>query len=292
MTKTLLVSFVYPSISSYLKEFFMSLKRQSTDEFDTLIFNDCFKEDLTRYGYSGELIYNNFDFNIIESRKFMIDYAINNKYDLLIFADADDVMEFNRIEKVIEAYKKNNEISFFYNELYLLKDKSKDFFDNKLPIEIKTYKKILNYNFLGMSHNAININKENDLLLNMPLFSNIIAFDWYLYTYILINNGKGKKINTKTYYRIYNNNLAGETKFLNDKKLNFGIKVKKNHYSVMKKYNKIFKNKYREILKLEKFIQNENNKKAYINFINNNIQSVFWWEYIKTLSEVNKFNFK
>jgi len=108
--KTLLVSFVYPIIRQYLRDFFISLNNQTIKEFDTIIFDDNFNENLKKYGYDGKILYNTDELNIFEVRKLIIDYSIENNYDLLIFADADDVMAKNRVENIIKSYEVN--ISF------------------------------------------------------------------------------------------------------------------------------------------------------------------------------------
>lgn len=282
--KTLLVCFIYPAIKQYLKDFFSSLNDQTTKDFDVVIFDDNFDEDLKRYGYDGKIMYNTDALNIFEVRKLIIDYSIHNNYDLLIFADADDVMAKDRVEIIIKSYEK--EISFFYNELYLLSNKNIDFFRGKLPSMIDDLEEIKVYNFLGMSHTALNIKKEKKNLKNIPLSDKIIAFDWYLHSYILSKGGCGKKVNTKTYYRIYDNNIAGFPNQLTDKKLRIGLKVKKYHYDFMKQFNRSYEKLLDRILKLEKKLKNSDFKEKYIKYINSKYSdSVFWWENIKTLDK-------
>ena len=279
--KTLLVSFVYPIIKPYLKDFFSSLNNQTIDNFNTLIFDDDFNENLKKYGYTGEVFFNKNDLSICEVRKLVIDYSIRNNYDLLIFADADDVMANDRVEKTIKAYDKNT--SFFYNDLYLLSNKRKDFYDGKLPNRIDDLEKIKECNFLGMSHTAINIEKEKDILKKMPITDKMIAFDWYLHSYLLFNGGCGKKINTQTYYRIYDNNTAGKTNYLTEEKLDTGLKVKKYHYNFMKQFDKSYNQLLNKIIQLEEKLQVKEFKQKYIDYINQNYSNcVFWWQNIKT----------
>lgn len=282
--KTLLCSFIYPAIKQYLKDFFSSLNDQTTKDFDVVIFDDNFQDDLFKYGYDGKIMYNSANLSISELRKFSIDYSIKNDYDLLIFADADDVMGKNRIETIIKLYKKD--ISFFYNELYLLSDKKIDFFRGKLPSMINDLEEIKEYNFLGMSHTALNIKKEKKNLMNIPLTEKIIAVDWYIHSYILSKGGCGQKVNTKTYYRIYDNNIGGFPNQLTDKKLKIGLKVKKYHYASIKPFNVGYEKLLIQILNLEKKLKNSDFKEKYINYINSKYSdSVFWWENIKTLDK-------
>ncbi len=288
--KTILASFIYPAIRQYLKDFFSSLNNQTVKNFDVVIFDDNFNEDLKRYGYEGKPIYNTDALNIFEVRKMIIDYSILNNYDLLIFADADDIMAKNRVEIIIESYEHN--VSFFYNDLYLLSDRNTDFFKGKLPNRISDLEKITEYNFLGMSHTALNLKKDREILKNMPITNKMIAFDWYIHSYILSKGGNGKRVNSKTYYRIYDNNIAGSTNYLTDKKLRIGLKVKKYHYDFMKQFNEGYETLEYKILKLEKKLKNTDLKEKYIKYINSKYSdSVFWWENIKTLDKFEKGTF-
>jgi len=285
--KTLLVSFVYPKIKQYLKDFFISLDDQTIEEFDTLIINDDFHEELKNYGYDGNIMYNTDELNVFEVRKMIIDYSNQNNYDLLIFADADDVMANNRIEIIIESFE--NDISFFYNDLYLLSDRSTDFFKGKLPNSITDVEKIKEYNFLGMSHTALNIKKEKEILNKMPITNKMITFDWYIHSYLLLKGGCGKKVNTITYYRTYDNNTAGFTNYLTEKKLKMGLTVKKYHYEFMNQFDESYKVLLDKIKKLEEELKNPQFKEKYINYINLKYpDSVFWWENIKTLDKFER----
>jgi len=289
--KTLLVSFVYPKIKLYLKDFFISLDNQTNEEFDTIIFDDNFNEDLKRFGYDGKIMYNTHELNIFEIRKLIIDHSIRSNYDLLIFADADDVMAKDRVEIIIEGFEDN--VSFFYNNLYLLSNRSTDFFKGKLPNSIIDLERIKEYNFLGMSHTALNIKKEKKILKNMPISNKMITFDWYIHSYILLKGGCGKKINSKTYYRIHEDNLAGFTNYLTDKKLGIGLKVKKHHYDLMKQFDETYKGLLDKIMILEEKLKKHQFKKKYIEHINLNYpDTVFWWENIKTLDKIKGEGFR
>ena len=288
--KTLLVSFVYPKIKQYLKDFFISLDNQTFEEFDTIIFNDNFTENLRNYGYDGKIMYNSEKLNIFEVRKLIIDYSNKNKYDLLIFADADDVMAKDRVEIIIKSYEDN--VSFFYNDLYLLSNRSTDFFKGKLPHRITDLNKIKEYNFLGMSHTALNMKKEKEILKKMPITNKMIAFDWYIHSYILLKGGSGKKVNTKTYYRTYDHNTAGFPNYLTEKKLRTGLRVKKYHYNFMKQFDETYKELLDKIIRLEKKLKNPQFKEKYIKYINLKYSdSVFWWENIKALDKIKRGDF-
>ena len=193
-------------------------------------------------------------------------------------------MESNRINKIIEEYEKTDKkYGFYYNDLFLLKEK-KDFYGGQLPNILTDIEQILNGNCIGMSHTAINLKIVKKALKNFLPPSNIIAYDWLLHSFLLLNGFKGKKVDTITYYRIYENNIAGKIEN-NEKKILLGLKLKKNHYSELKKYNEMFVKKYLEILETEEYIL-KNGIEKYMELLNNSKKEVYWWKNIKTLTEI------
>lgn len=281
--KILLVSFIYLEVEKYLEDFIKSIKQQTYLNFDVLIYNDG--ANTTQLQSLKCKILNNVEkYGIVELRRAAIVYAIEKDYDLLVFADSDDLMGIDRMNEIVNAY--DSKISFFYNNLFLL-GKNKDFYAGKLPDKICNVDKLKNSNFLGMSHTAINIKKEKKILSEMPLFKDLIAFDWFLYSYILINGGVGIKVDTKTFYRIHENNIAGEVDNITFLKLDTGIKVKKMHYKAMCKLDVSYIELLNQIEKLEERIKNKEFLEKYIYLINKEAsENKFWWGNIKFISEI------
>lgn len=286
--KVLLVSYVYPLIESFLKDFFNSLNNQ-TVKIDYLIYLDKFDFEIKNYNFFEYTEKNTKNLSIPALRKYTIDSAIKKEYDLLIFCDADDIMKEDRVEKLITDYKKTNgEFGFYYNNLYTLEEK-KDFYKGNLPNQVNSESELEKYNFLGMSHTAINLKLTKDIWKDFKVTDDVIAFDWYMHSYILSKGFKGVKVDTVTYYRIYENNIAGNTNILNEKKLEIGINVKKTHYKIMSNIDEKFKRNYSKIEELEKKIENREFKENYIKLINEIFfENVFWWGNIKTLDEIER----
>lgn len=277
-----LVSFIYPLIEKYLENFFLSLKRQNTEKVDYIIIDDKYNKKIKNF--SGTILKTPDNLSIIEVRIWIIEKLIKEEYELVIFLDADDIMESNRINKIIEEYKKTDKkYGFYYNDLFLLEEK-KDFYGGQLPNILTDIEQILNGNCIGMSHTAINLKIVKKALKNFLPPSNIIAYDWLLHSFLLLNGFKGKKVDTITYYRIYENNIAGKIEN-NEKKILLGLKVKRNHYFELKKYNEIFIKKYLEILQTEEYIL-KNGIEKYMKLLNNGKKEVYWWKNIKTLTEI------
>lgn len=277
-----LVSFIYPLIEKYLEEFFLSLKSQNAEKVDYIIIDDKYNKKIKNF--SGTILKTPDNLSIIEVRTWIIEKLIKEEYELVIFLDADDIMESNRINKIIEEYEKTDKkYGFYYNDLFLLKEK-KDFYGGELPNILTDIEQILNGNCVGMSHTAINLKIVKKALKNFLPPSNIIAYDWLLHSFLLLNGFKGKKVDTITYYRIYENNIAGKIEN-NEKKILLGLKVKRNHYYELKKYNEMFVKKYLEILQTEEYIL-KNGIEKYMELLNNGKKEVYWWKNIKTLTEI------
>ena len=165
MLKILLATVVFNSIKKFTKDFFDSVHRQTYKNFDIAIFDDGLIDKKILQSYSGKIISSNQKFNSNEIRKFIIDYAIKNNYDLLVFCDADDILSTDRIEKILEKYyETNGNYGFYYNDLYLQNNKKIDFFKNKMPNRINSYEKIIECNFLGMSNTSINIKNTKNFV--------------------------------------------------------------------------------------------------------------------------------
>lgn len=277
-----LVSFIYPLIEKYLEDFFLSLKKQNTEKVDYIIVDDKYNKKIKNF--SGTILKAPDNLSIVEVRTWIIEKLIKEEYELVIFLDADDIMESNRINKIIEEYEKTDKkYGFYYNALFLLKEK-KDFYGGQLPNILTDIEQILNGNCIGMSHTAINLKIVKKALKNFLPPSNIIAYDWVLHSFLLLNGFKGKKVDTITYYRIYENNIAGKVEN-NEKKILLGLKVKRNHYSELKKYNEVFVKKYLDILQTEEYIL-KNGIEKYMELLNNGKKEVYWWRNIKTLTEI------
>lgn len=292
--KTLFASVIYPNIEEYIEDFIRSLTKQTYKEFQLLIINDGLKDEKVlkqfyeRFDNVSILEYDGLGLNPSELRVEIIKFSIKNRYDLLIFGDIDDTFSSRRVEAVVNNY--SNEFAFYYNEL-LVMDTKKDFFAGKLKKYIKNKMELDNYNFIGMSNSAVNIKLIHEVLCHIDNLKKCIAFDWYFYTLLIKLGFSGVKVEKAiTYYRIYDNNIAGVTNLLNLNKLNSGIAVKKFQYEALSKYDISFIEKLDKVKILEAKIHNEvgfSNK--YIKYINNNYKnSVFWWENIRLIDEVEE----
>jgi hypothetical protein len=107
----------------------------------------------------------------------------------------------------------------------------------ELPPKTENVDLILECNYLGLSNCAINMKRISREFVDSLYEGRTEIFDWYLFSRILLNGGKGKRINgTATLYRLYDNNIVGIPKYTK-KALEKEKKIKIEHYQLLKKYD-------------------------------------------------------
>ena len=288
--KILFGTVIYEGVKEYLEEFLLSINDQTYNKFDLYIINDGFKDEkllnsqLNLLSIPYVIKKDTERNNPSQLRKKIIDYALEENYDLLIFGDSDDTFSINRVDELVRSV--SNEYGFYYNKIFVM-NSNNDFFDGRLPEKIDKFNALDDMNFIGMSNSAINLNTTSNILRKLGELKNCIAFDWYLYTLLVKHNIHGRLVeNAITYYRIYHNNIAGDTNKLTLEKLTTGIKVKQFQYSALKDYDSDFEVKLAEINRLGQYLQDDILREKYILEVNSKFKdSVFWWENIKVIKE-------
>ena len=232
--KTILISHVYQKAKPYLADLFDSLNSQTDKDFDVVIFNYGLDEPLSAFGYYGQEVFNVFGYGIPDARDWALKYALEHRYELLVFVDADDVMAPDRIEKTKGAFE--NGIGFFYTDLHVLSQPQVDFFSGKLPDKLVTWRSILECNFVGLSNFAINVQAASRIIRKISCPIEVVAYDWYLATILLLEGLKGLKVDSITFYRLHDLNTAGRTNEINSEILFKTVTVKMRHYKAVKGY--------------------------------------------------------
>jgi hypothetical protein len=270
---------LYKESFKFFKEFAESLNNQDCYDFDVLLLNDNLNneelEKVTSYLKKNViLLYGKQNSSIPELRFQLISSAKENGYDLLILGDFDDTFSRNRVSNIISEYDKK--ISFYYNNLYYY-EKQRKFF-NYLPLYTTKITDIIEHNYLGLSNTALNLNNINYVLINELNEKTAVVFDWYMYSILLKRGHIGKKVEgCKTYYRIYENNTAGECKNTIED-IYKEIIVKMNHYNILKKFD----SKFDELFDFYKELQFDINNgridiMSYVDKYND-----YWWGRIKS----------
>lgn len=233
-----------------------------------------------------------FNLTPAQIRHHILQYAYRQKYDLLIFMDFDEITDINLIESHIKQIDKYDFgfHDFFITDFNLKLIQKDSFFVKKnIPNKIKSPQNILQKNFIGLGGTSIkpsSVFKNNFSLPQYPIY----AYDWFLFTYMLLHQCRGIQIkDTFAYYRQHKESFTCITQQLTPQLLNLGLKVKKTHYLHFSIFSNIFKAQYHEILKLEQYLQQ--NQEKYIKIINQNFSpaTLCWWENIKTLKEIKQW---
>lgn len=269
---------VYHSAWKYLNEFCKSLNEQTTQEFTVLIVCDnlpkpCIQELKQKLKQPLILIPITEKRSIPDLRVTLIKKSKQYDFDLLILGDFDDIFQRNRVEKIKQMFKLHSEYAFFYNQL--VDFSGKEVF-SILPKEISGINRLLESNFCGLSNTALNMQLIDDGFIDSLFEGETRVFDWYLFSRIILSGGKGQYVaDTKTLYRIHENNVAGiSVRMQQDYEKE--LSIKKVHYNLLKKKNPIIYNLYKlyDQLTIEMIMIE---KSAY----RNQILHGYWWELIK-----------
>ncbi len=219
----------------------------------------------------------------------LIEKAYDLEADILIFSDFDESVAPNRIE---EVRNKINGYDFAFNDFYIVDNKlnkvdEDSFFQTRrIPEAVNDWQQIKSCNYIGFGSLAINLASFNYRNFDVP--GNIKALDWFLASKVLMEGGKGVKLDcTYANYRQHDNSFVGFDFKLTERKLIQGINIKKSHYDYFRKYNSNYEELYREILELESYIK-EVGKEKYIEIVNSKFDTTkfTWWENIKTKKEI------
>lgn len=236
--KIIFGSVVYKSAEKYLKDFLTSLEQQGNELFSILLLNDDIgdadlKSIVSPYALHIECIeYRNR--TPVQLRIELLRQAKLRQADLLILGDCDDYFSHNRVQNIINTYEEHLDKAFFYNDLVNMNGER---LMPELPKEVIGFKDIGEYNFLGLSNTAVNIDKLSYEFIESLKEYHYYIFDWYFYSRILLLGLSGVKVqNCNTIYRLHENNLAGiaEMSYADIKR---EIMVKKQLYECLEKYN-------------------------------------------------------
>lgn len=266
---------LYKKAISYFDEFFQSVINQTNKEFDiVLIIDDLLPEEIAPFidKNSNEkcnikTCYSNKKSKPYELRIQLIEYVKENKYDLLIIGDCDDVFSENRIETIVKEFCVAPNVAFFYNQICL--------FDNsivlgELPKVTEHIDQIGEKNYLGLSNTALNMRLLDDNIISDLKQGDTLIFDWYLYSVLLIHGLKGIFVEgALSFYRIHGNNLAGITN-LSEDNIKKEITIKIEHYKLLSKhseYHKKLLRQYQDLIIEQKELYKNNN--------------YYWWNLIQ-----------
>jgi len=231
--KTAIVTFVYSAAECYLTELADSLQAQTDGDFDVLVFSDGFENAarfFSRFRGGNDVRRVSGPFAAI--RKLGIKAAVAARYDLAIFADADDVLDSRRVEVAKRLAADGAQIVFNELELFGSVGKRRLWRGRFREGERVGSEQILRGNCLGMGNTAVRLSTEiSDAALEVEDTSP--AFDWAFYTRVLRCGVQAVFTNlTRTHYRQHVGNVASVADFT-DSRIRRGVFVKARHYSTL-----------------------------------------------------------
>lgn len=249
--KITVASVVFSEALEFLDDYMTSLQKQDCQEFDVLLMNDnipinVLENRLKKYkiSFTGRIHIvdkNSRKLLPYELRIELLYEALANRTELLVMLDCDDVAKSNRISEVMKQH--DDKYDFYYNDIFLFNGMSAM---PELPKITDNIDFLLEHNYLGLSNCAINIKHIKEEFIESLKEGATRVFDWYLFSRMLLAGMAGKRIdNTGTYYRIYQNNLAGIPQYTMSE-LEKEKHVKLKHYYLLQKYDK----RYSELIKI------------------------------------------
>lgn len=279
---------VYPEVEPYLDDFLFSIQSQTCRAFELCIINDGFS-GLENYlkKYTLPHIVKSFSGNPTEIRKQGIQFLCNEPFDYVVFADSDDCFDSRRIEIISDLL---NNYDLVCNEIILFGQQLEGYvpfglqrFNDGDSITIET---IYHSNIMGMSNTGARVNCIKPLLNLIP--SDIIAFDWLLFSLSLLNGYKCVFTNkTCTYYRQHTANVASTLDY-SDEQILRGLKVKTQHYAQLSRLYPAYKNIAISYRLLTERNVDPNFRNYYCEAIRMSApKDPLWWEMIKTDKELN-----
>lgn len=274
--KVCFLTTVFPMPVEYLYDFFDSIALQSYVHFELVIVND---KNLDLFRVIQE--YTSIKVHVIaggvnpvNNRELLIEFALQQEFDIAIFGDSDDKFSVNRIEHSVKKLAKVdivvNELSTFNNKGVLQHNYLSNRIANNTSLKVGN---IIDFNVFGLSNTAVNCKVLTNLVL--PFNENLIALDWYIYSVLLFHKCTATFTNKcVTYYRQHESNQVGIGKVDFDSVKN-SIRVKIKHYDAISMY-------CIEALKLkddlEVLIDDEQKIVEVLSNIHKNNCFPLWWE--------------
>ena len=291
---TLLVTFVYPGVLWNITKLKSTIQYQTYREFDTLIVLDGIARTELDIPEEWKTINNDYNFDIPTLRFMAVRYAIKEKYEYILFLDADDSMDDTRVEAVLDKF---GNYDFVVNEIVPVDNDGKligqPVLKKLFPVNIiDDYKTIFEKNLIGFSNSAIRVS----VLDGVKIPNIIIAVDWYLYSVLLLENRCGVFIDeTKTYYTQHDTNTVGLNTSLNKDLIKYYLDVKIRHFFALELYSRSNKKRHHEViygylnnlLQLQRVIEKDSKLELYKKMISSNSADFKgWWEPLKVSKEI------
>lgn len=279
--KTAVLTTIFPVKEAYAHDYFASLARQSVQGFDVVLVNDGFGDLSALKAQYPQL-------NIIElesaggiakNREQMCQFALNNQYDVAIFADIDDYSSDNRVAhslRLLADYDVvvNDLTSFNDTEQLQSQILSKRVADgDEITLEF-----IRDKNLCGLSNTAMRLTDVAAETLRFP--SDLVAVDWYLFSTLLCQSKRAVFTNQAvTYYRQHQANTVGIGR-MSIESIRQSLQVRSIHYQHMMAVSADYQADLDANQQLVARLSHPDECAAILEMNQTNNDSPLWWEVI------------
>lgn len=290
MNNIVILTTIFKQPEKIVDDYFESLLNQSFKLFDVILIDDgCdnISEKICKYKSLNIKVFEGTG-SIPKNRSLMIEKAITQGYEKLIFCDFDDAQSTNRVEIATELLSKYdlivNDVTPFNSSGVIERNVLSKRFVNGSRI---TLDEILDFNFIGFSNSAINASVVDFLDFSFP--DELIAVDWYFFSRILLKNISSVFTSeATTFYRQHETNIIGIGNF-NEQVFKNTLKVKRVHYIALASCSLFFSEKLIRIESLQRLVDL---KDPYIDklieFNKRQQSTLLWWELREEIYEVDK----
>jgi hypothetical protein len=280
--KACIFSVVHKGSINYFSSFLRSLDTQTNQNFDLFLVVDKVPRNsllkiVNSDSHNFKVSYFEYSGGILENRvKGLQNLASKrDKYEVIIFADSDDILSDNYVGEVLEDIQ---HYDFVFSDLV-------PFFDDAIPekkvgvwherfknCHILQVDFLKDKNVLGFGNTSVSFKVIERINQNYP---EPLAPDWYFFKQILTKDDRLKfNKNTSVLYRQYPTNFIGY-KLISPQRLRHILNVKEDHYNLMFYNDKILTE---EIKTVKALIKANEELVHVIEMINRKEINYFWWE--------------
>lgn len=297
--KLAVVSFVYPAVKGYIKSFLDSIAAQTEKNFSLWIYDDgCeLKKSDLRFHPAARIIEVS-NLSPVEIRYKALQELIDD-FDWVVFIDSDDLMHPSRVKSIMQGIEEHSDAGVVQHPLSVFDSRGTILTGfaraNSRGKEPNTGVLDLHYNIYGMS----NIAYRTRIFRNMPVLTEIIAFDWLLAAYASLSGEKFVHLDADlTLYRMHGTNVSRFIKPFRMVDIVSSLRAVTAHLNALSRMAGIFRSSSlsariaarKEEIKLYEcsVISSPPSSEVYLKHINDEQPVPGWWWHVANPRAINK----
>ncbi len=283
MKKNLLATVLYEKALPFLDDLINSINKQSSKNFEVLYVLDSIEKPDLLKNTSVDFQVIQTSGTITQTREFLLTKSQELGFENIILVDADDILAANRIEVVANSLENYDIVLsdlWIFNSLSEINLNTSEFSKGlNLNKEI-AFEDIISKNYFGLTNTAFKLSILGREHRDIP--SNIIAYDWALFSKLLLKKPVKAIFNnqTWTFYRSHESNIALKKKETSESILK-ALSIKLSHYELMKNISSSYNEVFVKTKKLFEELRNDMElMNDYLLFLSKRPKSFNgWWDY-------------